>query len=105
MNFSSRPDVVKALQRALLHGGITTKILRLLLWRVHRYLIYIYFRSVFAMFIENHVFIGGKWAGHTQELSRIYLEVVSDLEFVLKSPFRLAKKWLCVRGSFFGHTF
>ena len=33
----------------------------------------------------------GKWVGNTQELSRIYLEVISDLEATSKSIFWIPK--------------
>ena len=55
------------------------------------YLIFLDFRRFGPIFIENHVFICGKWAGNTQELSRIYFGVVSDLISVLKSQFGVSK--------------
>ena len=38
-----------------------------------------------TFFIENMVFVYETWAGNTQKLSIIYLEVVSDLETASKS--------------------
>ena len=41
--------------------------------------------------IKNRIFIYGKWVGNTQEWSRIYLEIILDLETVSKSPFWVPK--------------
>ena len=43
------------------------------------------------MFLKNKCFIYGKWAGNTQGMSRIYLEVVSDLESVVRNQFWVSK--------------
>ena len=43
------------------------------------------------MFLKTKYFIYGKWAGNTPGMSRIYLEVVSDLKSVLKSQFWVSK--------------
>ena len=58
------------------------------------------------IFLESKCFIYGKWVGNTPELSRIYLEVVSDLKSVLKSQFWASKLdfLICESGDTEGPT-
>ena len=47
--------------------------------------IFLNFETFWPIFLKNKYFTYEKWVGNTQGMSRIYLEVVSDLKSVLKS--------------------
>ena len=53
--------------------------------------IFLDFNQFWSIFLRKSYFIYGKWAGNTQGMSRIYLEVVSALKSVLKSQFWVSK--------------
>ena len=49
------------------------------------------FPEFWPIILQNYSFICEKWAGNTPELSRIYLEVVSDLKSVWNNLFWVSK--------------
>ena len=60
-----------------------------LIWRFRSFC-FVDFNSL-ADLPEKFVFVDRTWAGNIQELSRIHLEVGSDLKSVSKSQFRVSK--------------